>query len=142
MSEISIGATCIAASKNIVGATKANPCEVTVNAHGYANGTIIWISGVVGMTELNEKLYTITVTGENTFTLDGVNSSEYTDYGSAGTVTTGTFYAAKQATRMKDLHQKVVRRPRTTGELRKYRDDGTLLPGFPNCRRRLTIQRS
>ena len=103
MSEISIGVTCIAASKNIVGATKANPCEVTVNAHGYANGTIIWISGVVGMTELNEKLYTITVTGENTFTLDGVNSSGYTDYGSAGTVTTGTFYAAKQATRMKDF---------------------------------------
>lgn len=103
MWEISIGATCIAASKSIVGATKANPCEVTVNAHGYANGTIIWISGVVGMTELNDKLYTITVTGENTFTLDGVNSSEYTDYGSAGTVTTGTFYAAKQATRMKDF---------------------------------------
>ncbi len=105
MSEISIGATCIAASKNIVGATKANPCEVTINAHGYANGTIIMITGVVGMTELNGKLYTITVTGENTFTLDGVNSSGYTDYVSDGTVTTGTFYAAKQATRMKDFTQ-------------------------------------
>lgn len=103
MSEISIGVTCIAAGKNIVGATKANPCEVTVNAHGYANGTIIMITGVVGMTELNDKLYTITVTGENTFTLDGVNSSGYTDYGSAGTVTAGTFYVAKQATRMKDF---------------------------------------
>lgn len=103
MWEISIGATCIAASKGIVGATKANPCEVTVNAHGYANGTIIMITNVVGMTELNDKLYTITVTGENTFTLDGVNSSGYTDYVSGGTVTTGTFYAAKQATRMKDF---------------------------------------
>lgn len=103
MSEISIGVASIAASKDIVGVTKANPCEVTINAHGYANGTIIIITSVVGMTELNDKLYTITVTGENTFTLDGVNSSGYTDYGSAGTVTTGTFYAAKQATRMKDF---------------------------------------
>lgn len=76
---------------------------MTVNAHGYANGTIIRITSVVGMTELNSKLYTITVTGENTFTLDGVNSSEYTDYVSGGTVTDGTFYAAKQATRMKDF---------------------------------------
>lgn len=103
MWEISIGVASIVASKNIVGATKANPCEVTVNAHGYANGTIIMITNVVGMTSLNNRLYTITVTGENTFTLDGVNSSGYTDYVSAGTVTTGTFYAAKQATRMKDF---------------------------------------
>jgi hypothetical protein len=53
------------------------------------------------MTQLNDKLFTITSTGDNTFTLDGVNSSAYTAYDSAGTISYGTYYAAKESTAMK-----------------------------------------
>ena len=103
MWEVSIGATCIAASKNITAATKANPCQITIDGHGYTTGDIILITSVGGMTELNNKLYTITVTGADTFTLDGVDSSAYTTYTSGGIATKGVFYVAKQATRMRDF---------------------------------------
>ena len=104
MWEVSIGMTCIATTNSVSGATKANPCEITVTAaHGYSNNDVVMITGVVGMTQLNDKLYTITVTATDKFTLNGIDSSGYTDYASAGTITKGTFYAAKESTAMKDF---------------------------------------
>lgn len=103
MWEISIGATCIAAGKSITGATQANPCVITIVAHGYSTGDMVMIAGVVGMTELNSKLYKITVIDADTFSLDGIDSTGYTAYTSGGTSTKGTFYVAKQATSMKDF---------------------------------------
>ena len=104
MYEISIGATCIAASKNITGASKANPCVITIASHGYATGDMVQIEGIVGMTQLNGKLYKITegVDG-NSFSLDGIDSSAYTDYVSGGTSIKGVFYVAKSATAMKNF---------------------------------------
>jgi hypothetical protein len=101
MYNIAIGVTCIASTKAITGASQANPCEITCASHGFLTGQVIMITAVVGMTQLNDKLYTLTSTGGDTFTLDGVNSSGYTLYGSAGTITYGTFYAAKESTAMK-----------------------------------------
>ncbi len=104
MFEVNLGMTCIATTKTISGATKANPCQITTSTnHGYSNSNIIMITSVVGMTQLNDKMYTITVTGDTTFTLHGVDSSGYTDYDSAGTVTTGSFYVAKQSVAMKNF---------------------------------------
>ena len=99
--EVSLGMTCIAASKTITGATKANPCEITIAGHGYSSGDVVMITSVGGMTQLNDKLYTITKTGDNTFTLDGIDSSGYSDWTTGGSVTKGTFYVAKEATAMK-----------------------------------------
>ena len=70
--------------KTITGATQANPCAITSVAHGLSTGDIVIIEGIVGMTQLNGRYYTITKTGADTFTLDGVNSSAYTAYSSAG----------------------------------------------------------
>jgi hypothetical protein len=101
MYEISIGATCIAATKNITGASADNPCVITSNAHGYSNGDVIMITSVVGMTQLNDRLYVVANKADNTFELSGVDSSGYTAYSSAGTLTKGTFYAAKSSVAMK-----------------------------------------
>lgn len=81
-------------SQNITGATQANPCVITYSgADNYANGDEVYITGVVGMTELNGKRYRVSNVnaGANTFelqTLDGVNvnSTSYTAYSSGGTV--------------------------------------------------------
>jgi len=78
------------ANKTISGATKANPCVITATSHGYSNGDEIYITSVVGMTELNGKYYKIKNKATNTFELtdiddDNINSSGFTTYGSAGT---------------------------------------------------------
>jgi hypothetical protein len=72
------------ASKTITAITKANPCVVTSATHGLAVGTVVVISGVVGMTELNGRAAVITAQDTNTFTLGGIDSTNYTTYGSAG----------------------------------------------------------
>ena len=78
------------ANKTISGATKANPCVITATSHGYSNGDEVYISSVVGMTELNGKYYKIKNKSTHTFELtdiddDNINSSGFTTYGSAGT---------------------------------------------------------
>lgn len=81
----SSSATSTRTNATITGATQANPCVVTANAHGFSNGNLIYIDGVVGMTQLNKRLFTIGGVAANTFQLSGVNSTAYTAYGSAGT---------------------------------------------------------
>ena len=77
------------ASQAISGVTKANPAVVTyVGADNYANGDSVFISGVLGMTQLNGNEYTVANvnTGANTFELSGVNSTAFTTYASVGIV--------------------------------------------------------
>ena len=104
MYEVSIGATCIAATMAITGASAADPCVITVaSTAALTTGDMVMITAVVGMVELNGKLYKITVIDATTFSLDDINSGGYTAYSSAGTITYGTFYVAKSATSMKDF---------------------------------------
>lgn len=70
---------------NITGITKANPAVVTSNAHGFSNGDVVVIASVGGMTELNNRIFTVANVTANTFELSGVNSSSYTTYTSGGT---------------------------------------------------------
>lgn len=72
----------------ITSITKANPAAVTTSAaHGYSTGDKIYITRS-DMTELNHTMdaaaRVITVTGANTFTLDGVDSSAYAVVGTEG----------------------------------------------------------
>ena len=70
--------------------TAADPGAVTTTAnHLLVNGDRVRITGVVGMTELNGNVYTVTKTGATTFTI-GVDTSDtdnYTAYTSDGVVT-------------------------------------------------------
>lgn len=93
--KINPGMTCIAAAKAITGATQTNPVQLTIAAHGYATGRLAMITGVVGMTQLNDKLYKLTVIDANTVSLDGVDGTAFTAYASGGSCTTGQFYLLK-----------------------------------------------
>jgi hypothetical protein len=70
---------------NITGITAANPAVVTIASHGCVNGEKIIINSVGGMTELNNREFTIANATTNTFELSGVDSSSYTAYTSGGT---------------------------------------------------------
>ena len=93
--KINLGLTCIATNKAITGATATNPVALTVVGHGFVTGQTKRISSVVGMTQLNDRFFTITVTGVNTITLDGTDGTAFTAYASGGNAQTGQFYALK-----------------------------------------------
>lgn len=67
----------------ITAITAASPGSVTSASHGFSTGDVITISGVVGMTEVNDTDFTITVSNANTYTI-GVDTSSYTAYSSGG----------------------------------------------------------
>ncbi len=73
-----------AAAKTITGITAADPPVVTSSAHGYANGDIVLITGVVGMVEVNDRVFQVANQATNTFELKGVKGAAYTAYGSGG----------------------------------------------------------
>lgn len=71
-------------SFNISAITKASPGVVTATGHTFSNGDLIYVSGVLGMAEVNDRVFTIGgVSGAN-FNL-GIDTSAYTTYTSAGT---------------------------------------------------------
>ena len=78
-------------NKNISAITKANPAVVTSNGHGFVNGDFVNISGVVGMTEVNNTTFKVADKTTNTFELQNVdgtdiNSSAFTTYSSGGVI--------------------------------------------------------
>lgn len=97
--EFSNGILRASASKTITGATKANPCKLTVLSHGIkcislSNTVQVSIASVAGMTQLNGTTPTVTtinpatgVYDANALWLVGVDSSAYGTYTSGGTVT-------------------------------------------------------
>lgn len=72
------------ASKAITGITQANPGVVTATAHGYASGQKIYLSGINGMTQLNNTVATITVIDANSFSV-GVDTTAFSAYTDGGT---------------------------------------------------------
>lgn len=68
----------------ITGLTQANPGSVTAASHGFVSGDVVLISGISGMTEVNDTLFTVTVVNGSTFTI-GVNTTGYSAYSSGGT---------------------------------------------------------
>lgn len=74
------------ATTAITGITQANPAVVTAASHGLSNGDRVFIASVAGMTEVNNKEFTVAGATTNTFQLSGINSSAFTAYSSGGTV--------------------------------------------------------
>lgn len=83
-------ATAAGSAKTITAITAANPCVITSTAHGLSVGTVVVLTGIGGMTELNDRAAVITAQDTNTITLGGVDSSDYTTYTSGGTATPQT----------------------------------------------------
>lgn len=77
-------------AKTITGVTKANPGVITSNSHGFSNGEEIYITGVGGMTQLNDRNYIVANATTNTFTLTdlfgvAINTTAFTTFTSGGT---------------------------------------------------------
>ncbi len=79
-------------AKTITGITKASPAVVTAAAHGYSAGDEVFITGVVGMTQVNGRRFRVgSAPTTNSFKLldpitgTNIDSSGYTTYSSAGT---------------------------------------------------------
>lgn len=75
----------VGGSSSITDITSANPPVVTIGAHPFESGDILLIESVGGMTELNDRRFSITYIGPNTFSLDDVDATAYTAYTSGGT---------------------------------------------------------
>ena len=70
-------------SKTITNITNAANAVVTCVAHGFSTADKIYIKNVIGMTQVNNKVYTITVLNADSFSLN-VNSTLYSTYTSGG----------------------------------------------------------
>lgn len=68
----------------ITNISQSDPGIVTAAAHGYSTGDKVFIGGVMGMTQVNNKLFTIIELSVNTFSI-GVNTLGFTAYISDGT---------------------------------------------------------
>jgi len=70
--------------------TKANPAAITTSTpHGRTTGDWVEVFGAGGMTQINGAWTPCTVVDSTHLTLNGVDSSAYTTYTSAGNVTWG-----------------------------------------------------
>lgn len=70
--------------KDITAATKANPVVVTAASHGYSNGDRVYITSVAGMTQLNNREFTVANKTTNTFELSGIDGTGFDTYASGG----------------------------------------------------------
>lgn len=80
--------TAAAGTKTITAITNANPAQVTSATHGYTQGQIITITGVVGMPAINPTggfgVFVVDTPATNTFNLKGIDSTLYGTYVSGG----------------------------------------------------------
>lgn len=74
---------------NITGASKATQCVLTAT-NTLAPGDIIYVSGVSGMTELNNRVFVVGAATGTSITLKGEDSTNYNTYVSGGTATKET----------------------------------------------------
>jgi hypothetical protein len=71
-------------SISITAITNANPARVTAVAHGFVSGNLVEIVNVGGMTELNDRFFTISVVTDDTFELVGEDATAHGIYTSGG----------------------------------------------------------
>jgi hypothetical protein len=75
------------AAKTITAATQANPGVFTATAHGFVNGQVVALAGIVGMTQANGRAGVAIVLSANTFSIAGLDTTAFTPYTSGGTAT-------------------------------------------------------
>ena len=100
----------VASVKAITGISKAAEAKVTCTSHGYVDGDVVKIIGVVGMQEVNDHCFIVTgvanrspVSGANAFYLKGVNSADYTTYTSGGGAYKATMAAVGEVTSIPEM---------------------------------------
>lgn len=65
----------------ITGISQTNPCQITTSgAHGLSSGVKVGIGGVFEPSQLIDETFIVTVTGANTFTLNGVDGTLFNTF--------------------------------------------------------------
>ncbi|MES2033188.1 MAG: ubiquitin-activating E1 FCCH domain-containing protein [Pseudomonadota bacterium] len=73
--------------KSVGSISKSNSrVTITSNAHGFNDGDIVYISGVSGMTQINDRYFTVSNKATNTFRLSGIDSSTFNSWTSGGKI--------------------------------------------------------
>jgi len=104
--EQSLSGLSAAATHTITNITQANPAVVTTSAaNNLDNGDEIEITGVVGMTEVNDRRFRVNFLTATTFQLRNINSTGFTAYTSGGSVTEAF---AKIATSTEDFENNIT----------------------------------
>jgi len=80
---------------SVTNVSNTNPCVVTSPNHGLTTNATVYLYGVEGMKEINDIGYIITVINENSFSLNGVNSTSYSAYVNGGGVYLKKFYQTR-----------------------------------------------
>ncbi|MDZ4778597.1 MAG: ubiquitin-activating E1 FCCH domain-containing protein [Alphaproteobacteria bacterium] len=73
-------------TKAITVAARTNPVMISSPGHGFANGDYLRITGVVGMTQLNNRIFQVANATPGNFQLAGVNGTGFSNYTSGGTM--------------------------------------------------------
>jgi hypothetical protein len=71
---------------DIEGITQAGPPVITSTGHGFINGDVVYITDIVGMTYLNDEVYTVTRINADTFSLNDIDTTTYNPWVSGGKV--------------------------------------------------------
>jgi hypothetical protein len=93
--KINPGMTSVASAVNITAATQTNPVRITATAHGCTTGDPVMVLSAGGMTQINDKLFTVTVIDANTVDLVGTDGTAFGAFTSGGTLTRAKFYVLK-----------------------------------------------
>lgn len=83
------GGTLLETSQSITAVTKANPGVVTKVAHGYNNGDWLYLSSMVGMTELGGRYVKVANKTADTFELTDIHGGANTNTTNYGAFTSG-----------------------------------------------------
>lgn len=70
--------------KTITNITQAAPPVVSATAHGFSDGHLVYIYDVSGMTEVNQRIYKVTASSTNAFSLLDMDGTPWTAYTSGG----------------------------------------------------------
>lgn len=70
--------------RQITAVSSTNPVVVTSAAHGFTNGQTVYIAGLIGMSELNDRQFTVANVAADTFELQGEDGTGHQAYASGG----------------------------------------------------------
>jgi hypothetical protein len=82
----------------VTGVSKANPGVATATAHGQPNNTVGYFNSVSGMVQLEKQACRVKNQLANSFELQGLNTTQYSDFVSGSFVPVATWQTLAEAT--------------------------------------------
>ena len=76
MKPMALGGAVLTEGFGIIAISQADPGVVNAPFHGLTTGDEVFLSGIEGMTELNGRVFTVTVLGADSFSI-GVDTTDY-----------------------------------------------------------------